>query len=286
MNPIPFAALKLGGLRTSVSPIKYGKSRISGSQKMNYFMHSKAGSMPGQQSLFTLNEKSKPTLNMTIKDNPIISCFKNKDRKSSYSKYIDVANILGLKVVSFDSYDPYDDETYNVSVKEAYRQIYGNFHAMESERPIELERRLRNGDITIREFVRNLAKSNFYKRHYFLAVNQQRSIELNFKHILGRPPLSQKEIIKHIKLLKENGFDHHIDHLIDSNEYQECFGENTIPYKRCWNSPLGVNTNSFINSIKLYQSFASSDNALNSPTKTNEFISGKSLLLNNLYSSE
>ena len=55
----------------------------------------------------------------------------------------------------------------------------------------------------IRDFIRSLAKSQFYRTHYYENVNQQRFIELTFKHLLGRPPQSQEEIIKHNKKYKE-----------------------------------------------------------------------------------
>ena len=40
----------------------------------------------------------------------------------------------------------------------------------------------------MRDFVRGLAKSSFYKDRFFRSVAPQRGIELNFKHLLGRAP--------------------------------------------------------------------------------------------------
>ena len=123
-------------------------------------------------------------------------------------------------------------------------------------------------------------KSTFYKTHYFENVNQQRSIELIFKHILGRPPFNQEEIINSIEILSKEGLENHIDSLVDSNEYNQNFGEDTVPYQRCWNSPIGVKTSSFCNTIELSKGFARSDNTL---TKDDESkISGRSLIYKSL----
>ena len=62
-----------------------------------------------------------------------------------------------------------------------------------------------NGEITVRDFVNGLAKSPFYKESYFHSVAPQRGIELNFKHLLGRAPLTQEEVQNSIKLQAEDG---------------------------------------------------------------------------------
>ena len=38
------------------------------------------------------------------------------------------------------------------------------------------------------------AKSEPYKSRYFYKVSAYRGIELNFKHLLGRPPLNQQKL--------------------------------------------------------------------------------------------
>ena len=51
-----------------------------------------------------------------------------------------------------------------------------------------------------------------------------RTIELNFKHILGRAPDDYQEILHHTNLLDNVGYEAEIDSYIDSNEYQDAFG--------------------------------------------------------------
>jgi phycoerythrin-associated linker protein len=87
---------------------------------------------------------------------------------------------------------------------------------MDFERCAELEAQLRNGDIDVRNFVRGLAKSSFYKSRFFLSVAPQRGIELNFKHLLGRAPHSQAEMSAKISLQAEHGQAAVIDSIVDS----------------------------------------------------------------------
>tara|TARA_B100000700_G_scaffold145751_1_gene162158 strand:- start:88 stop:495 length:408 start_codon:yes stop_codon:yes gene_type:complete len=131
---------------------------------------------------------------------------------------------------------------------------------MDSQRPFNFERRLRNGDITIKEFTRQLCQSSIYQYHYFENMSQYKSIKLRYKHILGRPIINQKEIHESSIVLDNLGFKQHIDWLIDSEEYKINFGEDTVPYMRSWNSPIGLKTKSFLDSCLLTKSFATSDN--------------------------
>ena len=282
MYSIPEIALKFGAELLNKSPVKFSKSRIAGSKNTSYILHSKGGCMPGQPELFNINATSQPNFNDGINENRVIRAYiisnSKRENKSSGIKYIS----NNLSSFTYDSYSPNDDQTIKVAINSAYRQIYGNLHAMESERPIELERRLRNGDLSIREFIRNLAKSPFYLFHYYEKVSQQRAIELNIKHLLGRPPSKQKEIIKHIELINDQGFNNHIDSIIDSDEYIEIFGEDTVPFMRCWNSPCGVETASFLRSSKLVKAFATSDNAIHSNNVNIHLDNGKSLLIKDL----
>ena len=284
MYSIPFKAFNFGASSPFQGPVAYGKSRLAGSKKITYILCSKAGVMPGQPWKFTKRHLSKPGLGESISNNSYIADFKLSNQKSSQEPNIEKYPQNRLDIFTYDQYSPHDDESYKTAIAASYWQVYGNFHAMESERPIDCERRLRNGDISIREFIRSLAKSSFYKFHYFENITSQRSIEFNFKHILGRPPVSQKEIRAHIELLNDKGFEEHIDLLIDSNEYNKNFGEYIVPYQRVWNSPCGAETISFKNSRLLSRGFATSDNAIKGEISTNPL--GNSVLLNNLANKE
>ena len=67
-------------------------------------------------------------------------------------------------------------------IRAVYKQVLGNPHVMESERLIAAESKLTNGEISVREFVRIVAKSDFYRDRYFSSCAPYRFVELNFLH--------------------------------------------------------------------------------------------------------
>jgi phycoerythrin-associated linker protein len=117
-------------------------------------------------------------------------------------------------------------------IRAVYKQVLGNPHVMESERLVTAESQLANGDISVREFVRAVGKSDFYRARYFEKCAPYRFVELNFMHFLGRPPQNQAEISEHIVRCVAEGYDAEIDSYINSDEYQAAFGENVAPYNR------------------------------------------------------
>lgn len=143
----------------------------------------------------------------------------------------------------------------------AYRQVFGNDHLMQSERQTSAESRLRQGDISVREFVRALAQSELYRRKFFHATPQTRFIELNFKHLLGRAPADEAEIAYHVDLYIQKGYEAEINSYIDSLEYQENFGDAIVPYYRSFATQRGQKTVDFNRMFQLYRGYANSDRA-------------------------
>jgi phycocyanin-associated rod linker protein len=141
----------------------------------------------------------------------------------------------------------------------AYRQIFGNAHLMASERQPALESLLNNGQITVREFVRALAKSNLYKEKFLYPHFQTRVIELNFKHLLGRAPYDESEITEHLDRYQNEGFEADIDSYIDSAEYDVNFGDSTVPYYHSFAVQTGHRTVGFTRMFRLYRGYATSD---------------------------
>lgn len=121
-------------------------------------------------------------------------------------------------------------------IRAVYKQVLGNPHIMESERLVTAESQLVNGAINVREFVRAVAKSDFYRTRYFESSAPYRFVELNFLHLLGRAPQDQTEVSQHIVRTVAEGYDAEIDSYIDSSEYQAAFGDNVVPYYRGKNS--------------------------------------------------
>jgi phycocyanin-associated rod linker protein len=143
----------------------------------------------------------------------------------------------------------------------AYRQVLGNIHLMKSDRLTGLESLLTNGQISVRDFVRALVKSDLYKNTYLYPNYHSRVIELNIKHLLGRAPFNESEIIEHLDRYQNEGFEADIDSYIDSAEYETNFGDSIVPYYRGFENAIGDRTVGFTRLFKLYRGYANSDRA-------------------------
>ena len=145
-----------------------------------------------------------------------------------------------LGVERFDSDSPYenfagDPDASKVEViNAAYRQVMGNAYVMDSERQLVAESQFKLGEISVREFIRRIAKSELYQSRFFDACSRYRYIELAFRHLLGRAPASFQEMRVHAERLDTLGYGADIDSFLDSDEYQNTFGEYTVPYQRGW----------------------------------------------------
>lgn len=149
-------------------------------------------------------------------------------------------------------------------IRAVYKQVLGNAHILESERLISAESYLRNGEMTVRQFVYAVATSDLYRDRFFNASSQYRFIELNFKHLLGRAPADQAELSAHVQLYSAEGYEAEISSYIDSEEYVAAFGENTVPYARGTQSQVGSTNVSFNRAFGLLGGFASSDSGTES----------------------
>ncbi len=117
------------------------------------------------------------------------------------------------------------------AVRAVYKFVLGNAYLMEEEaeelKYAESQFRMTKN---VADFVRSIAKSNGYKSRFFEPVSAFRSVELLFKHILGRGPRSLAEYGAVMRVLQGSGFDAAVDNMVDSEEYQETFGESIVPY--------------------------------------------------------
>ncbi|MEM7101450.1 MAG: phycobilisome rod-core linker polypeptide [Pseudomonadota bacterium] len=120
-----------------------------------------------------------------------------------------INSAIRLGTQAFDETDPVQLwpsdslETVEIVIRAVYKQVLGNAHVMESERAAvaEAESQLRNRTITVRDFIRQIAKSELYRARFFEPCSRNRFIELNFKHLLGRAPNSYSDIADHSYLL-------------------------------------------------------------------------------------
>ena len=161
--------------------------------------------------------------------------------------------------VTAEEYASTGNNALETAISSAYKQVFGNANPTDSQRCKEHESALRDGRITIKEFVTGLAKSEFYKQNYYHKVSPIRGVEHNFKHLLGRPPINQSEIGSSIRLIADQGYDVFINKLTSSGEYLEVFGTDTVPYDRAWKSEAGFYCSTFVNMCSVSTGNASSD---------------------------
>jgi phycobilisome core-membrane linker protein len=121
----------------------------------------------------------------------------------------------------------------NETIKAAYRQIFERDILRAYGQGIsDLESKVKNNEISMKEFVRRICKSPLYRKQFFEPFINSRALELAFRHILGRAPSSREEVQKYFAIVSEGGLPKLVDALVDSQEYADYFGEETVPYKR------------------------------------------------------
>jgi phycobilisome core-membrane linker protein len=118
-------------------------------------------------------------------------------------------------------------------VKAAYRQIFERDITRAYSQSISyLESQVKNGSISMKEFVRRLGKSPLYQKQFYEPFINSRALELAFRHFLGRGPSSREEVQEYFSIVSKGGLAALVDALVDSKEYSDYFGEETVPYLR------------------------------------------------------
>ena len=118
-------------------------------------------------------------------------------------------------------------------IKAAYRQVFG----CDVDRAYgisfkDLESQVKGGNISIKEFIRRLGQTRLYRRLFYEPYNISRVVELAFRNFLGRGISSIEEFKDHFELISRSGLQTFINTLLDSEEYADYFGEETVPYLR------------------------------------------------------
>ena len=155
-----------------------------------------------------------------------------------YSPTSQNQRVLGYEVPGEDT--PYiyrlENSTSQTDIQEliwaAYRQVFSEHVILKSSRQVNLESQLKNRAITVRDFIRGLAKSDVFRRLVFETNSNYRVVELSLKRLLGRAPYNKDEEISWSIKIATQGWETFVDTLLDSEEYQQAFGENTVPYQR------------------------------------------------------
>ena len=125
-------------------------------------------------------------------------------------------------------------------IQAVYVQILGN-SGYAGERNTVEEIKLENGDLSLREFVRQVARSDAFRRRYWSGLYICKAIEVMHRRILGRPTFGRWEIDAYFDVAARKGFYGVVDAMVNSREYNDCFGEDTVPYER-FITPTDLNT--------------------------------------------
>ena len=120
-------------------------------------------------------------------------------------------------------------------IEAAYRQIF--FHAFKWDREKILESQLRNGQLTVRDFIRGLLLSNTYRTSFYDKNSNYRFVEHTVQKVLGREVYNEREKIAWSIVVATKGIQGFVDTLLNSDEYLNSFGYDTVPYQRRRNLP-------------------------------------------------
>nr|YP_010902687.1 phycobilisome linker polypeptide [Hypnea nidulans]WCH54542.1 phycobilisome linker polypeptide [Hypnea nidulans] len=124
-------------------------------------------------------------------------------------------------------------EEKNNVISASYRQIFErDISKAYSLSFVDLESQVKNGQLSVKEFIRSLGKSKVYRQQFFNPFVNSRTVELAFRHFLGRGLSSLEEFQQYFSILSTRGLDGLIDSLVNSLEYADYFGEETVPYLR------------------------------------------------------
>ena len=123
-----------------------------------------------------------------------------------------------------------DREDQNFVIESAYRQIF--FHAFKVDRDTILESQLRDGQITVRDFIRALCLSDTFTRSFYNLNNNYRVARHLVEKLLGRQVYGKAEEIAWSAVIMTKGVAGAVDKILDSDEYLENFGYDTVPYHR------------------------------------------------------
>ena len=115
----------------------------------------------------------------------------------------------------------------------AYRQILNEQQIIKAYRQPYLEAQLRNGQISIKDFIRGLLLSDSFRRLIYETNSNYRCVELCIQRVLGRPVYNNQEKLSYSIILATKGLQGFVDALLDGEEYEIHFGYNCVPYQRC-----------------------------------------------------
>jgi phycobilisome rod-core linker protein len=149
------------------------------------------------------------------------------------------------RVISFGIADQNEDTPYIYRIEDvssytdiqsiiwaSYRQVFSEHEILKFNRQVTLESQLKNGSLSVKDFIRGLAKSEAFYRLVVSVNNNYRLVDITLKRLLGRSAYNKEEEIAWSIVIGTKGFSGFVDALVDSEEYNQNFGDNTVPYQR------------------------------------------------------
>lgn len=128
--------------------------------------------------------------------------------------------------------DAISDADVDAIIWAAYRQIFSEHLILESHRQPSLESLLRNRTISVKEFIRGLGKSEVYRELVGDTNSNYRLVDITFKRFLGRASYNKDEQISWSIVIATKGLHGFIDAVVESEEYNQNFGDDIVPYQR------------------------------------------------------
>ncbi|NEP59628.1 MAG: phycobilisome rod-core linker polypeptide CpcG [Symploca sp. SIO2G7] len=125
-----------------------------------------------------------------------------------------------------------DSQEIDTLILAAYRRIFNEQQMLLCHRDRFLESQLRSSQLSVREFIRGLLLSESFRRLNYECSNNYRFVEMCVQRVLGRKVYDQREPLAWSTVLATRGIQGFVDALLNSDEYMEHFGEDTVPYQR------------------------------------------------------
>nr|QCI07160.1 gbilisome rod-core linker polypeptide [Hypnea pannosa] len=114
----------------------------------------------------------------------------------------------------------------------AYRQIFSEHQILSSNAEPFLESQLRFNQIKVKDFIKGLLLSESFRDLNYNFNNNYRFVEMCIQRVLGRDIYNKREKLAFSIIIASEGLETFIDTLLNSDEYTENFGDNTVPYQR------------------------------------------------------
>lgn len=118
----------------------------------------------------------------------------------------------------------------DVLLDAAYRQLF--FHTMAADREPFLESQFRNGQINVQQLMRGLCLSERFQRWVYQCNSNYDVAAQLVQRLLGREVNGEQEKIAWSIVLGQEGLAGLVDALLNSPEYVNTFGVDTVPYQR------------------------------------------------------